>query len=114
MSTSHVSVQDGPTTLPTAVGGVSFTLVFDAPGVNAVERPFISYRFNSTSFPVQLQISLNNTLIVDENFNTGISRSLNELFSPSDLQAVGNVLTVSRPGGVGSFDISDIILCYSS
>lgn len=113
MSTDHVSIEDSEHRLPDSGGSVIFQQTFDAPGVDAVNRPFLSYRVTPVDAPVQLQIDLNTTRIVDETFNSGVSRSLNEIFDTGILQAQGNDLIVSRAGNSGSFDFSDLIMVYS-
>ncbi len=114
MTTSHVSIQDGTFTLPTSVGGNSFSRTFDARGLNNNVRPFLSYRVNSNGGSVQLHIFLNGIIIVNDTFNSEPVSSLNEIFDTGVLRAVGNNMTVIRNAGPGSCTISDIIICYSA
>lgn len=66
-----------------------------------------------TVVPVELQIDLNGTVIVNETFQSGTTRSINEIFDTSVLNTGSNDLVVSRVGNTGSIVISDLILCYS-
>lgn len=112
MSTNHLSIEDSEHTLPD--GGVNFfAQSFTAPGHDGGSRPFLSFRVTPTVVPVELQIDLNGTVIVNETFQSGTTRSINEIFDTSDLNTGSNDLVVSRVGNTGSIVISDLILCYS-
>jgi hypothetical protein len=119
-TTRHVSIEDSTHELPANNGDIDFDQVFDAPGVNSANRPFLSYRVNPDGDQVSLQITLNatdtvpGTVIVNETFDPGPARSLNEVFDSGLLREQDNTLTVSRSAGPGSLRISDLIMVYSA
>lgn len=114
MPTSHRSIQDSTTTLPTSNGDRDFTQEFDAPGLNGETRPFLSYRVTPPDDSgVRLQIELNGTEIVDQVIDTTVSRTFNEIFDEGVLQTSGNELRVFVPNDEpGSVTVSDLIMVY--
>ena len=113
MPTNHVSIQDSTTHFPDGLNN-DITKNFDAPGLNTDTRPYVSYRVTPSGGAVTLQMDLNGTLVVDETFQSGTSRTLNEIVDNGTAQEAANELVIRRQTGPGSLDVSDVIFVYSA
>ena len=113
MPSNHVSLQDTTTHLPDGLNN-DFTKTFDAPGLNTATRPYVSYRVTPSGGAVTLQMDLNGTLVVNETFQSGTSRSLDEIIDNGTALEQDNELVIRRQAGPGVFDVSDLIFTYSA
>lgn len=119
MPTTHRSIQDGTSTLPTSSGDRDVEIEFAAPGLSSTTslhaRPFLSYRMTPESEDVRVVIELNNVEVVDETFRSGVSRQLSEIFDHGILQSSGNTLRVFVPNDEsGTANVSDLVVTYTS
>jgi hypothetical protein len=112
MPTNHVSIQDSKSILPNGIDN-DFTKTFDAPGLNTATRPYLSYRVLPVGGAVTLQMDLNGDNVVDETFQTGVARTLNEIVDNGIALETGNQLVVRRQAGPGTLEVQDFIFTYS-
>jgi hypothetical protein len=82
----------------------------------SVRRPYISYMESPFSEePVHVEISINETRVVNETFRSTPSRTMTQIFDHGVLNETGNVLEVLVPDSEpGSVTISQIILVHSA
>jgi hypothetical protein len=113
MPTNHVSIQDSTTHFPDGLDN-DIIKTFDAPGLNTVTRPYLSYAVQPDGGSVTLQMELNGTLVVDTTFGNDILRSLNEVIADGVAVENDNELVIRRQAGPGTVNVSDIIFVYSA
>jgi hypothetical protein len=98
----------------------SFTFPdFQVPNVALVERPVLSFRVTpNTTSQVQLQMTLNKTVIVDVVFSTNVGRVWQEiaeanilLAPPSNNTLIASV--VGSPANSGDITIADVVMTYN-
>jgi hypothetical protein len=111
MPTNHLSLQDTETLVPDGIDNDYTLASFDLPGLNTDTRPFVSYRITPSGV-IHLQMDLNGTLVVDEEFDGNETRTLNEIVDLGTAKARRNQLTVRRLTGPAGFRISDIIFFW--
>jgi len=118
MSSTHRSLQEGSLDFPDSVGSREFRVEFDAPGLTGDHRrdrrPYLSYQATPTSLPVNVQISINGTRVVNETFRSTPSRTMTQIFDHEILTEADNVLEVLVPSTEpGSVTLSQLIVMYS-
>jgi hypothetical protein len=118
MSSTHRSIQQGSLPFPASNGVRDFRAEFDAPGLTGDfrrdRRPYISYMASPSSEPVHLEISINETRVVNETFRSTQSRTMTQIIEHDVLNKEDNVLEVLVPNSEpGSVTISNIIVVYS-
>jgi hypothetical protein len=86
---------------------------FDAPEANSALRPVLMLRVNpqgDEGDEVHLYIYLNDTIVVDQIFNTGIHRSWHEIVEADILKTADNEMRALAIGA--EIVISDVVLLY--
>jgi hypothetical protein len=118
MSSTHRSVQQASLPFPATNGDRDFRAEFDAPALTGDfrrdRRPYISYMASPSSEPVHLEISINDTRVVNETFRSTSSRTMTQIIEHGVLKKDGNILEVLVPDSEpGSVTISNIVVVYS-
>jgi hypothetical protein len=118
MSSTHRSLQEGSVAFPASNGDRDFRVEFDTPALTGDfrrdRRPYISYMASPASEPVHLEISINETRVVNETFRSTPSRTMTQIIEHGVLKEDGNVLEVLVPDTEpGSLTVSNIVLVYS-
>src|SRR5215217_381729 len=101
MVANYIAIQDSTSTMndpdlefpPNDGDFVHYFANFDAPNANTELRPVLMFRVNpqgDEGDEVRLYIYLNDTIVVDQLFNTGIHRSWHEIVESDILKTTGN------------------------
>lgn len=110
----YTVVQDTSVTLPATNGDIDFDYPqFEAPAVAADKRSVLAFRVNPTG-TATLRVTLNGTTLLTQTFDTEPQRGWHEVVPSNVLSAAGNVLTITKTGGSGSLDVSDVYLMFQA
>lgn len=114
--TNTINVQDGTTSLTRQAGGDS-DKTFAAFSLAAADlgfRPTLFFRASPdvSTGSVELELSLNGSVVLTQNFGTDVGRTYHEIVDAGIITAANNVLTATAVSGLGTIDLSDIVLMY--
>jgi len=109
--TDYTVIQDTSVTLPKSNGDIDHDYPkFGAAGL-AGGRPILMFRVNPAG-TAELKVTLNNSDVLTQTFDTDPQRSWHEIIDDGVLKESDNVLTITRNDGSGSLTVSDVVVLY--
>jgi hypothetical protein len=114
MTTSHNCVRDTEFTLGGPGGPVVMNINFNVSDLNPAQahRPVLYYQATPGG-SVDIEIHLNGNLVKGLGFGTTPSRQMSEVMNIGDVQAGGNLLTVTHVNGA-AITLENFVVFYQS